>query len=84
MRFVSRIPRRPDSDLKWLAKRQAYLTWSLQRSRKVFSEKRQVFCDREEKCGGPTQKKKLFKLLAVEEGGGGFLGGPYSASLVAD
>jgi hypothetical protein len=36
------------------------------------------------KCGGPTQKKKLYKLLAVEEGGGGFLGGPYSASLVAE
>jgi hypothetical protein len=29
-------------------------------------------------------KKEVIKLLAVEEGGGGFLGGPYSAFLVAE
>ncbi len=29
-------------------------------------------------------KKEVIQLLAVEEGGGGFLGGPYSAFLVAE
>jgi hypothetical protein len=51
---------------------------------KCLFSKTKTFSSHEEKYGGPTQKKKLFKLLAVEEGGGGFLGGPYSAFLVAE